>query len=44
MHTGAMIWLGIFAVAAAMFFVVAIVVSIKGWKDLQELLQHSSKQ
>lgn len=44
MHTGAMIWFGIFALAAALFFCVATVVSIKGWKDLQELLRHSSKQ
>lgn len=44
MHTGAIIWFGIFAIAAALFFCVAAVVSIKGWKDLQELLQYSAKK
>lgn len=44
MHTGAMIWFVIFALAAALFFCVAAVVTVKGWKDLQELLQHSSKK
>ncbi len=44
MHTGAIIWFVIFAVAAALFFCVAAVVSIKGWKDLQELLRHSSQK
>jgi hypothetical protein len=44
MHTGALIWFGIFAAAAAMFFCVAAVVSVKGWKDLKELLRPSSKK
>jgi hypothetical protein len=38
MSTGALLWLIIFAVSAATFFVVAIIVSINGLGDLRELL------
>ncbi len=41
MNNGVIIWLIIFALAAACFFVIAVIVSIKGFADLQDLLQHS---
>jgi len=41
MNNGVIIWLIIFALAAACFFVIAVIVSIKGFADLRTLLQHS---
>ena len=38
MNTGSLVWLIIFAISAAAFFVVAGVVTIKGVGDLRELL------
>jgi hypothetical protein len=39
MNTGALLWIIIFAVAAAVFFIVAAVVSIRGVSDLKDLLR-----
>ena len=41
MSNGVIVWLIIFAVSAAVFFVTALVVSIKGLADLRSLLQAS---
>ena len=41
MNNGVVIWLIIFALAAVLFFVIAVVVSIKGFADLLTLLRHS---
>ncbi len=41
MNNGVIIWLIIFALAAACFFVIAVIVSVKGFADLRTLLQHS---
>lgn len=43
MDKGVLIWLIVFAFAAAVFFLVAIVVGIKGVGDLRILLRHSRK-
>ena len=39
MNTGTLVWMTIFAAAALCFFVVAAVVSAKGFGDLKELLR-----
>ena len=39
MSTGALLWIIIFALAAAVFFVVAAVVSVRGVSDLKDLLK-----
>ncbi|MDQ3064151.1 MAG: hypothetical protein M3R14_15020 [Acidobacteriota bacterium] len=44
MNNGVIIWLIIFALAAASFFVIAVIVSIKGFADLQTLLQNSERR
>ena len=44
MNSGVIIWLIIFALAAASFFVIAVIVSIKGFADLQTLLQNSERR
>ena len=41
MNNGVIVWLIIFALAASSFLVIAVIVSIKGFADLQDLLQHS---
>ena len=41
MNNGVIVWLVIFALAASIFFLIAAIVSIKGFADLQDLLQHS---
>ena len=41
MDSRAVIWLLIFAISAAVFFVVAAVVAIRGFTDLRTLLRHS---
>ena len=39
MNTGALLWLITFALAAAVFFVVAAIVSVRGVSDLKDLLR-----
>lgn len=39
MKTGALIWMIIFAISAAAFFIVAAIVSVKGFSDLKDLLR-----
>lgn len=41
MNNGVLLWLIIFALSAACFFIIALVVSVKGIKDLRDLLRHS---
>jgi hypothetical protein len=43
MDKGVLIWLIIFALSAAVFFLVAAVVTVKGLGDLRTLLRHSRK-
>jgi hypothetical protein len=42
MNTGAILWIIIFAIAAAVFFIVAAVVSVRGVSDLKDLLRSKS--
>jgi len=44
MNSSVIIWLIIFTLAAASFFVIAVIVSIKGFADLQTLLQNSERR
>jgi hypothetical protein len=39
MRTGTLVWMIIFAISAATFFVVAAIVTIKGLGDLRDLLR-----
>lgn len=39
MSTGVLVWLIIFGIAAALFFVIAAVVGVKGVGDLRDLLR-----
>ena len=39
MNTGALLWIIIFAISAAVFFIVAAVVSVRGVSDLKDLLR-----
>ena len=39
MRTGILLWLSIFAISAATFFIVAAVVSVNGFSDLRDLLR-----
>lgn len=39
MNTGTFVWLIIFAISAAVFFIVAGIVTIKGLGDLRDLLR-----
>lgn len=41
MNNGVIVWLIIFALSAAGFFLIALIVSIRGLADLRDLLQHS---
>ena len=41
MDSRAVVWLLVFAVSAALFFLIAAVVSVKGFSDLRGLLRHS---
>jgi hypothetical protein len=41
MDSRAVIWLLVFAVSAALFFLVAAVVAVRGFSDLRGLLRHS---
>lgn len=42
MRTGTFIWLIIFAISAATFFIVAVVVTINGIGDLRDLLRRAT--
>jgi hypothetical protein len=44
MNNGATVWLVIFALSAAGFFLIALIVSINGIADLRDLLQHSEER
>ena len=44
MNNGVPIWLVIFALAAAGFFLIALIVSVNGVADLKDLLQHSEQR
>lgn len=44
MNKGSIIWLIIFAVSAIVFLVIAVIVSVRGFADLQSLLQHSNRR
>jgi len=44
MNNGVIIWLIIFALSAAGFFIIAVIVSINGFADLRSLLQHSDQR
>ncbi|HYN25068.1 MAG TPA: hypothetical protein VES69_08475 [Pyrinomonadaceae bacterium] len=39
MKTGTFFWMIIFAISAAAFFIVAAIVTIKGFSDLRDLLR-----
>jgi len=39
MNTGALLWIIVFAISAAVFFTVAVIVAIKGFSDLLDLLR-----
>ncbi|MCA1603247.1 MAG: hypothetical protein LC776_16960 [Acidobacteria bacterium] len=39
MKTGTLLWMIIFAISAAAFFIVAAIVTIKGFADLRDLLR-----
>jgi hypothetical protein len=39
MRTAALVWLIIFAISAAVFFIVASIVAVKGVSDLKDLLR-----
>jgi hypothetical protein len=39
MNTGALFWIITFAIAAAVFFIVAAIVSFRGVSDLKDLLR-----
>lgn len=43
MNVGIIIWLLVFALSAAVFFIVAAVVAVKGLGDLRTLLRHSKR-
>jgi hypothetical protein len=44
MTTGSLIWLIIFVVSVAVFFIVAAVVSVRGFGDLRDLLSAPDKR
>jgi hypothetical protein len=44
MNNGVIIWLVIFALSGASFFVIAAIVTVKGFADLQSLLRHSERE
>jgi hypothetical protein len=43
MRIGTLLWLIIFAISAAVFFVVAFIVTINGFGDLRDLLRSPDK-
>lgn len=44
MNNGVIVWLVIFALSVAGFFLIALIVSIKGLGDLRALLRHSERE
>jgi len=44
MNNGVIAWLIIFALSAAGFFIIALIVSVKGFADLRTLLRHSEQR
>ena len=44
MKSGALFWMIVFGISAAAFFVVAVVVTIKGFGDLRDLLRPSDER
>jgi hypothetical protein len=44
MTTGAIFWLIVFGIAGLMFFGIALVVSIRGVRDLRDLLGSSARK
>ncbi|MEP6913092.1 MAG: hypothetical protein ABI923_10070 [bacterium] len=44
MNTGALSWIIIFAISAAVFFIVAGIVAIKGLSDLRDLLRSPDQE
>ncbi len=44
MNNSVIIWLIIFALAAICFFVIAAIVTVKGFGDLGALLRHSERE
>jgi hypothetical protein len=44
MDNGVILWLIIFALSAAGFFLIALIVSIRGLSDLRDLLQNSEQR
>jgi hypothetical protein len=40
MNVGTLVWLVIFGISGAVFFVIAAIVAVKGFSDLLELLHH----
>jgi hypothetical protein len=43
MNNGVFIWIIIFAVSSVGFFLIAVVVAVKGFFDLRMLLSHSNR-
>lgn len=44
MNNGVTLWLIIFGLSAATFFIIAFIVSVKGLDDLRDLLRHSGQR
>lgn len=44
MNNGVIIWLIIFALSAVSFFVIAAIVTVKGFADLRALLRHIPRE
>lgn len=44
MNNGVIIWLIVFALSAVCFFVIAAIVTVKGFADLRTLLRHSERK
>lgn len=44
MNNGVSVWLVIFALSATGFFIIALIVSVKGLADLRTLLRHSERR
>lgn len=44
MSNGTLLWLIVFAISALCFFIIAVVVTFRGFSDLRELLRHSKHE
>ena len=44
MNDGSLIWMVVFAIAAAVFFGIAAIVAVKGFGDLKDLLRRSDRR